>query len=101
MALAMKENSRPGSAATTLGFVDHRMNLFLFVPLNRAPPAGPAAPSSHWHLTVSGLHSPMRVTSETRSYTFSGWALTWMWASPRVPFFMGPSVLAGAREEQF
>src|SRR5436305_12182703 len=62
-----KANSRPGSAATTSGLVLHRMNRRLLLPLNLAPTAGPVAPSIHPHLTVSGLHSPMRVTSETMS----------------------------------
>src|SRR5947209_1442913 len=93
-------NSRPASAATTSGFELHRMNRRLFDPLKRAPTAGPVAPSIHSPFTVSGLHSPMRVTSDTRSYSFSGGALTWIWASPRVPFFMGSSVLGVARRDQ-
>src|SRR6266568_2359395 len=98
--LVTKANSRPGSAATTSGFVLQRITPRLLVPLKRAPTAGPVAPPIHSHLAVSGLHSPMRVTSDTRSYSFSGGALTWTCASPRVPFFMRPSVLAGARREQ-
>src|SRR5436305_1747713 len=80
------------AAATTSGVVLQRTKPRLFVPLNRAPTTGPVAPFTHWHFTVSGLHSPIRVTSDTRSYSFSGGALTWACASPRVPFFMRPSV---------
>src|SRR5207248_5695316 len=67
MAGTTNANSLPGSATITRGFVDHRMNLFRFEPLNRAPTAGPVAPPTHSHRTVSGLHSPIRVTSVTRS----------------------------------
>src|SRR5262245_11036556 len=83
-------NSRPGSATTTVGFVDHETTPRLFVPLKRAPTAGPVAPSSHTHLVVSGLHSPMRVTSLTTAYTTSGGASTETWTSAFVPFFMCP-----------
>ena len=54
---------------------------------NRAPTAGPAAPSIHWHFTVSGLHSPMRVTSVTTAYTASGDASTWIETSAPSPRF--------------
>src|SRR4051794_7430838 len=84
MAGTTKANSLPGSAATTRGLVVQRTNLFLLDPLNRAPTVGPVAPSIHSLLTFSGLHSPIRVTSDTRSYSFSGGALTWTCASPRV-----------------
>src|SRR5581483_6563389 len=101
VSLVANANSCGASAATTVGLVLHRAKLRLLVPLKRAPTAGPVAPSIHSHFTVSGLHSPMRVTSDTSSYSFSGGALTWVRASPRVPFFMRPSVLGVARREQF
>ena len=41
-------------------------------PLNRAPTAGPVAPCVHRASKVSGENSPIRVTSLTRSQTFSG-----------------------------
>ncbi len=41
-------------------------------PLNRAPTAGPVAPCVHLASKVSGENSPIRVTSLTRSQTFSG-----------------------------
>src|SRR5262245_59179273 len=72
----------------TVGFVDHEMKPRLFVPLKRAPTAGPVAPSSQTHLVVSGLHSPMRVTSLTTPYTTSGSASTTSDTSDFVPFFM-------------
>src|SRR2546421_7523774 len=62
VSLVLKANSRPGSAAVTSGVVDHRMKPALLRPLNLAPTAGPVAPPTHSHDTVSGLHSPMRVT---------------------------------------
>jgi hypothetical protein len=39
----------------------------LLIALNRAPTAGPVAPSSQVQLTISGAISGVRVTSETRS----------------------------------
>src|SRR4051794_9399815 len=84
----------------TSGFVLQRMKPRLLVPLKRAPDAGPVAPSIHTHLIVSGLHSPMRVTSATMSYTASGVWSTCTRASPIVPLFMGVSVLIRAGREQ-
>ena len=43
----------------------------LLVPLNRAPTAGPVAPSSHLPPVHSGLSRPMLATSVTRSYRSS------------------------------
>lgn len=40
-------------------------------PVNQAPGRGPC-PSSHQQALQTGLHSPMRVTSETMSYKSSG-----------------------------
>ena len=42
------------------------------LPWNRAPTAGPLAPPRHRPPVFSGLHSPVRVTSETRLQTCSG-----------------------------
>ena len=50
-------NSRPGSATTRFGFVDHSRSR-LFVPLKRPPTAGPAAPSIQSHLIVRGSTHP-------------------------------------------
>src|SRR5690242_16113377 len=44
----------------------------LLLALNRAPTAGPVAPLAQEQRTHSGLHSPIRVMSETRPYTTSG-----------------------------
>ena len=74
------------SASMISGLVLHRARPRLLVPLNRTPGAGPVAPSSHTHSTVSGLHSPIRVTSDTRSYRASADMSTWIPASPTVPF---------------
>jgi hypothetical protein len=59
-------NSRPGSAATTIGVFFHggRRGSWL-VARNRAPTAGPSAPSSHTQRRISGLNSGIRVTSDT------------------------------------
>src|SRR5438132_194793 len=78
-----KANLRPGSAATTRDAVDHE-NRFLLVPLKRAPTLGPDAPRSHLPPVHSGLHSPMRVMSETSSYTSSGGAAISLEASPLI-----------------
>src|SRR5438309_8331412 len=95
MRLTTKANWRPSSAATTRGLLLQRINPRRLVPLNRAPTAGPVAPPSHRHRTVSGLHSPIRVTSVTNSYSFSGGPFTCRVTSPLVPFFMVPSLLSG------
>src|SRR5919112_4185036 len=44
-------------------------------PVNRAPTAGPPAPSFHSQVWHSGDHSPIRVTSEMASHTAIGDAL--------------------------
>src|SRR5215216_6595260 len=66
-------NTRPGSALVTVEVVVQD-SLRLFFALNFAPTAAPVAPSSHLPPRFSGLHSPYRVTSETRPYTTSGLA---------------------------
>src|SRR5687767_100352 len=49
--------------------VDHRVRPLRLWPLNRAPTTGPVAPSIHSARSVSGLHSPIRVTSVTIDHT--------------------------------
>ena len=71
-----KANSRPGSAAVTVHVVQYTgpRPLRRTWPRKRAPARGPVAPSSHSASNVSGLYSPIRVTSLTRSQTRSGGA---------------------------
>ena len=58
--------SRPGSTAVTTGrFFQVRPLLETFTASNRAPTAGPVAPSSHRQRSTSGLNSGIRVTSAT------------------------------------
>src|SRR3954447_9119654 len=73
-AFTSKANDRPGSASTTVQVVDHRRHPLRLLPLNLAPTAGPVTPPSQRQEVVSGLHSPIRVTSLTSSYNFSGGA---------------------------
>jgi hypothetical protein len=69
--LTSQANSRPGSAATTWLRVSHVRSAFWLRPVNHAPTCGPS-PSSHQHARQTGLHSPIRVTSETMAYVASG-----------------------------
>ena len=66
-ALTSKAKARPGSASTTVHVVDQRRHPLRLLPRNLAPTAGPVAWPSHRHEVVSGLQSPMRVTSLTSS----------------------------------
>src|SRR5262245_24462490 len=71
--LRLNANSRPGSAAMTVGVLNHAgPRLPLLIALNRAPTTGPVAPLVHVHRTHSGLHWPIRVMSEPSRYTCSG-----------------------------
>src|SRR5688500_8029665 len=54
--------------------VDHRRMPCRLLPLNVAPTAGPVDPAVHSTLVVSGLLSPMRVTSDTGAHTASAGA---------------------------
>src|SRR5207244_9894121 len=65
------------SVTTAVVFQD---SLRLLRPRNRAPTWGPVAPSSHSPPWFSGLHSPVRVMSATRSYTASALASTCLMA---------------------
>src|SRR5207248_3409091 len=73
-----KAKRRAGSAATMVHFVDQRRQPSRLAPLNRAPGAGPVAPSSQRHALVSGLQRPMFATLLTNSYSESGaaWILS-------------------------
>ncbi len=62
----MNANSRPRSAATTCERVSQVRPGTSFCPVNQAPARGPS-PSSHEPPVQMGLHSPIRVTSETMS----------------------------------
>ena len=64
-------NSRPRSAATTSERVSQVRSGNSLRPVNQAPTRG-LSPSSHQHALQTGLHSPMRVTSEIMSYRSSG-----------------------------
>jgi hypothetical protein len=64
-------NSRPGSAATTTERVSQVRDGVTLRPVKWAPTRGPS-PSSHQQASQIGLHSPVRVTSLTRSYSASG-----------------------------
>jgi len=70
----LNANSRPGSAAVTVQTVQYTgpRPFRLTWPRKRAPGSGPVAPSSHSASNVSGLNSPIRVTSLTRAQTRSG-----------------------------
>ena len=57
-------NSRPGSAATTSERVSQVRSGSSFRPVKCAPTVGPS-PSSHQQAVHTGLHSPIRVTSDT------------------------------------
>lgn len=74
----LKANSRLGSAAVTVQVVQYTgpRPLRRTWPRKRAPGSGPAAPSSHSASNVSGLNSPIRVTSLTSAHTRSAGALT-------------------------
>jgi hypothetical protein len=67
----MKANSLPGSAATTCDRLSQVRSGVSFRPVNQAPTSGPA-PASHQQALHTGLHSPMRVTSETMAYSSPG-----------------------------
>jgi len=67
----MNANSRPRSAATTSERVSRVLPGTSFRPVHQAP-TRTAAPSSHQQAVQTGLHSPIRVTSQTRSYSASG-----------------------------
>src|SRR5215471_21285507 len=71
-----KANDRFRSASTTRTVVAHLAHPRLLNPTNRAPTSGPLRRPSHRHDVVSGLHSPMRLMSVTRSQTASGGAAT-------------------------
>ena len=61
-----KANSRPRSATATCDRVSHtRIGVWLR-PVNQLPTRGPA-PASHQQARQTGLHCPVRVTSDTRS----------------------------------
>ena len=66
-ALSVTENAnrRPSTAAVTVQVVLQRRNPYRLVSRKRAPTRGPA-PVSHGHDVVSGLRSPIRLTSLTR-----------------------------------
>jgi hypothetical protein len=72
----LNANSRSGSAAVTVQVVQYTgpRPLRRTWPRKRAPGRGPVAPSSHSASNVSGLNSPIRVTSLTRSQTRSAGA---------------------------
>src|SRR2546421_551915 len=73
-----KVNSRLGSHATTVHFVQYvgpRPLRFTW-PRKRAPTSGPVEPSIHSASNVSGLKRPVLVTSLTRRHTRSGGAST-------------------------
>ena len=71
----LKANSRPASATVTVGVLNQAgPRLPLFLALKRAPVTGPTAPLVQVHSIHSGLHSLMRVMSETSAYTSSGGA---------------------------
>lgn len=59
-------NSWRRSAATTSERVSHVRSEVSLLPVNRAPTRGPS-PSSHQQGLQTGLHSPIRVTSEIMS----------------------------------
>ncbi len=59
-------NSRPKSAATTCDRVSQLRPETSLRPVNQLPTCGPA-PSSHQQAVQTGLHCPVRVTSDTRS----------------------------------
>src|SRR5437764_7959118 len=82
--MTVNSNSRLGSQAVTWHWVQY-VGPFWFRltwPRNQAPGAGPVAPLIHSASNVSGLNSPMRVTSVTRSHTFSAGAFMWTVTSP-------------------
>lgn len=58
-------NSRPGSAATTVGQLGHVPPCSRLIARKRAPTAGPVAPRTHMQRMISGDSSDVRVTSET------------------------------------
>src|SRR5947207_486763 len=72
-----KANSRPGAHATTTQSVTQRTHLWWLWPRNRAPTAGPFAPPRQAPRVVSGLHSPMRRTSEIAPQTVSADRSMW------------------------
>src|SRR5580700_4537864 len=74
----------PGSDTVTVQVVQYTgpRPLRFTWPRKRAPTAGPVAPSSHSAPNVSGLYEPMRVTSVTRSQTFSAGAAMWTVTDP-------------------
>src|SRR3954470_23880428 len=72
-ALRLNANSRPGSARVTVGVFRHAgPRRPLLAALKRAPTTGPVDPLVHVQRTHSGLHSPIRVMSETSEYTSFG-----------------------------
>ena len=77
-----RRQARGRSAAVTLHVVDPFALPRRLWPLNRAPTLGPSAPSIHSQPVVSGLHSPIRVTSAMRSQTASGAAAMVIRACP-------------------
>ena len=66
----MKPNSRPQSAATTSERVSQVRSGSSLRPVNQAPTRA-ESPSSHQHALQTGLHSPIRFTSATMSYSSS------------------------------
>src|SRR6188472_3537157 len=73
--LRLKANSRPGSATVTTGVLNQDgPRRPLLRARNLAPTAGPVALPAQLQRQHSGLHSPMRVMSDTRPYTVSGGA---------------------------
>src|SRR5262245_9336638 len=60
-------NSTPGSATSTRHFVCQVRSGVVFVPVNED-----LLSSCHSPASQTGLHSPIRVMSETRAYTASG-----------------------------
>src|SRR5919107_192280 len=64
-------NRRPGSASVTVHVVTHRSGPRRLVPRKVAPTCAPF-PETHEAEVVSGLHSPIRVTSLISAYTSSG-----------------------------
>ena len=62
----MKANSRPRSATTTSERVSQVLSGNTLRPVNQSPTRA-VLPSSHQQALQTGLHSPIRVTSETMS----------------------------------
>lgn len=91
-----KANTAPGCAAVTTAVV-FQTTLRRLRPVKRAPTAGPVTPSSHCPPSFSGLHSPIRPMSVTRSYTAVAGAMIRLLARNSIITGSFPCV-KGARE---